>query len=116
MKRPVFISLVLLALFTQTGFAKSVQKDVAPRPQDNHRPLPNLQAPTANTAVDTTYLMGGPGSWDGSFETPGGLPDWHGWTHEDASTNLENHWHVSPYMADQIAGKGPGNNAMYCGD
>ena len=33
----------------------------------------------------------------------------------NASGNFDNHWHVSTYMADQIAGKGPGNHAMWCG-
>ena len=117
MKRPTFILLALLVLFAQIAIAKPVQKDVAPQPRDNSSTKVQVPAPAASSAVDTTYLLGGPGSWDGSFETPGGQPDWHGWTHEDASTNSpENHWHVSTYMADQIAGKGPGNHAMFCGD
>ncbi len=108
----VFLSVIL----AQPIHAKPVFKGSAPQPLDGPAPSVRFPGPAANAAVDTTYLMGGPGSWDGSFETPGGLPDWHGWTHEDISVSLENHWHVSTYMADQIAGKGPGNHAMYCGD
>ena len=116
MKRSTFTLLALLVLFAQIAIAKPVQKEVLPQPQDNSSPRVEFPTATASSAVDTTYLLGGPGSWDGSFETPGGLPDWHGWTHEDVNPSIDNHWHVSTYMADQIAGQGPGNHAMYCGD
>jgi len=115
MKRVLIITAVLLTLFALSAHAKPVQKEFVFQPQDRPGPRVEFLAPMANTSVDTIYLLGGPGNWDGSFETPGGQPDWHGWTHEDVSLNLENHWHVSTYMADRIADKGPGNHAMYCG-
>jgi len=116
MKRLVIIIVVVMTLFALCAHAKPVPRDVAPQPHDSPNPRVEFPATTANAVVDTTYLLGGPGSWDGKFETPAGEPDWHGWTHEDLSISLENHWHVSTYMADQIPGHGPGNHAMYCGD
>ena len=112
----VKIVVVVMTLFACCAHAKPVQRDVAPEPQDSPSPRVEFPATTANAVVDTTYLLGGPGQWDGSFETPAGQPDLHGWTHEDASIVYEYHWHVSTYMADQIPGHGPGNHAMYCGD
>jgi len=116
MKRTVLISFVVLALLTLNALARPVQGETAPQLKDRPTPRVKFPATTAIASADTVYLLGGPGTWDGSFETPGGQPDWHGWTHEDVTIDFENHWHVSTYMADQIAGKGPGNHAMYCGD
>ena len=116
MKRIVMISIAALALLALNAFARPIQKELVSPPLDRPAPRVELSASVANTSVDTIYLLGGPGRWDGSFETSAGLPDWHGWTHQDISINPDNHWHVSTYLADQIAGKGPGNHAMYCGD
>ena len=116
MTRTVLISFVVLALLALNSFAKPVQRMVPPQHQDSPSQSMEFPATMAKSAVDTTYLLGGPGSWDGSFETPGGQPDWHGWTHRDVTISLVSHWHVSTYMADKIADKGPGDHAMYCGD
>lgn len=36
--------------------------------------------------------------------------------HDLPSTTADNHWHVSTYWAEYIAGHGVGNHALYCGD
>ena len=85
---------------------------------DSVEPLESAPAATAVAGfpVDTLYILGGPDRWDGSFETPTGLPDWHGWTHQDLTSSDENPWHISTYWAENLGGHGPGNHAMYCGD
>ncbi len=110
------LSVLLSVILAQPIHARTVTRNNPPQPHDGSTPWVRFPPSAAKALVDTTYILGGPGSWNGSFETPGGQPDWHGWTHEDLSVSLENHWHVSTYMADQITGKGPGNHAMYCGD
>ncbi len=105
-----------LALIAFSAPAKTVYEDPRLPSADDSAARVEFSVPGAKAVVDTTYLLGGPGSWDGSFESPGGQPDWHGWTSEDISISPDNHWHVSTYMADHIPGHGPGNHAMYCGD
>jgi hypothetical protein len=107
---------IVIVLVAGAGLAKPLQKEAGPRFQNDSEIQFNHSLGLSKTAVDTTYLLGGPDRWDGSFEIPGGLADWQGWTHEDVSIPIENHWHVSTYLADQIPGHGPGNHAMYCGD
>ena len=86
-------------------------------PADGRNSRVEFPVTPAKAADDTTYLLGGPDRWDGSFETPGGDADWHGWTHEDLTVvESENHWHVSTYRAEYIEGHGIGNHALYCGD
>jgi hypothetical protein len=70
----------------------------------------------AKAAVDTVFVLGGPDRWDGRFETPGGNPDWHGWTSEDRTLPEVNHWQVSTYQAENLNGHGAGNHAMWCGE
>jgi hypothetical protein len=60
--------------------------------------------------VDTVFVLGGPGAFDGKFENSFGAPEWHGWTHRDNTANDEVFWHVSPFMAPA------GQYAMWCGD
>ena len=58
----------------------------------------------AKAAADTTYLLGGPARWDGSFETTGGQPDWHGWTSIDYTIlTTEPLWNVSDFNAARSA-------------
>ncbi len=116
MKRFLMLLGLVTVLVAGAGLAKPTQEMTVPQITDN--PAPRLAFPNAmaKSAVDTTYLLGGPDRWDGSFDTPGGQPDWHGWTHEDASLPLDNNWHVSNYYAEYIPGHGLGNHAMYCGD
>ncbi len=118
MKRPVLISAIILTVFAQSIFAGQRAPHVLPEINDGSDSRVLLPAPAAKAVVDTTYLLGGPDRWDGSFETPGGQPDWHGWTHVDLTADWsgENHWHVSTYWAEYIEGHGIGNHALYCGD
>lgn len=69
----------------------------------------------AAAARDTVTLLGGPGRWDGRFETSGGAPDWHGWTSVDHSASTDTVWTVSTFRAAELGGHGPGNRAMWCG-
>ncbi len=117
MIRLSLVTAILFALFAQSAFAGPRAPHVLPEISDGSDPRVIPPAPAITAAVDTTYLLGGPGRWDGSFETPGGQPDWHGWTHVDLTGWAgENHWHVSTYWAEYIEGHGLGNHALYCGD
>jgi hypothetical protein len=115
MRTILMLSITLIAVFAQTLFAKPADKKILPEPLNGPMPWVLFPESPSKSIVDTLFIMGGPGSWDGSFDTPDGQPDWHGWTHEDATVGDDNHWHVSTYWADHIAGHGAGNHAMYCG-
>ncbi len=58
---------------------------------------------------DTTYLLGGPGRLDGKFQDAAGFPDWHGWTHLDATYDPHLRWQVSDYRSPT------GTPAIWCG-
>jgi len=60
-------------------------------------------------ARDTTYLLGGPGRLDGRFQDAVGNPDWHGWTHLDATDNGVARWHISDFNSPT------GTPAIWCG-
>ena len=116
MKAIYFLTIALVFFFTPASLARPVAKNSVPHPINESTPWVRF-APTQNkTAVDTLYIMGGPGRWDGSFETPSGQPNWHGWTHNDIAVPEFNHWHISTYWAEHIEGHEIGNHAMYCGD
>jgi len=70
----------------------------------------------AKTEVDTVYALGGPGTFEGRFETASGLPHWHGWTSKDYTRGEGGLWHIDTYHAENLNGHGPGNHAMWCGD
>jgi hypothetical protein len=109
--------LVLFALSTHLTIARTVPTESRPQLKANSAPSQTFGIPVAKSLVDTTYIFGGPGTWEGRFETPGGQADWHGWTHEDLTGNSQGtHWHVSTYWAEYIEGHGIGNHALYCGD
>jgi len=63
----------------------------------------------AKSEVDTVYILGGPGRWDGKFEDASGQPDWHGWTHRDETFDPTSYWQVS----DHLPLAGP--YSMWCG-
>ena len=115
-----YLALYTFVFFTfaiQAAHARPAARNSGPRPQVETGPVVSLPAPAAKSQVDSLYVLGGPGRWDGSFETPAGQPDWHGWTHEDlARFGDDNHWHVSTYRAEYIIGQGQGNHVLYCGD
>jgi hypothetical protein len=72
--------------------------------------VPSLNTLAASALQDTTYLLGGPDRWDGSFETATGEPAWHGWTHADLySSELVEYWQVSDF--DPLAGE----RSLWCG-
>ena len=116
MRYVVVLFIVLSVFLSQPIQARPVLEENGPRPHGGPTPWIRFPAPAAKALVDTLYLMGGPGSWDGSFETAGGQPDWHGWTHEDLNGSQDNHWHISTYWAENLGGHGPGNYAMNCVD
>jgi len=117
MRYVAVLAIAFLVSLAQPIHARTSTRDNPPQPHDGSTSWVRFPPSASRAPVDTTYILGGPGNWGGSFETPGGLPDWHGWTHEDLTvTTTENHWHVSTYWAEYIAGHGLGNHALYCGD
>ena len=53
-------------------------------------------------ATDTALLIGPWGSGapvNGQFESPGGAPDWNGWTSYDVTRPTVTHWHADTYNA-----------------
>ena len=96
-------------------------------PAASARPVPETNPPrlggsrliggpidsAAKAEVDTLILMGPHGSGApavGSFETPGGTPDWNGWTSIDYTTDNNPLWHVSTFHAVN------GSYSAWCGD
>jgi hypothetical protein len=65
----------------------------------------------AKDTGDTTYMIGGPGSYTGKFETAGGSPSWQGWTTKDITLG-GGRWNVSDYNVPT----GGGSYAMWCGE
>ncbi|MFH2051043.1 MAG: hypothetical protein ABIK96_01115, partial [bacterium] len=68
---------------------------------------------------DSVLIMGPAGSgapYDGTFQTPFGTPNWHGWTHHDYTVDGTSHWRASDYQAEGLNGHGPGNLAAWCGE
>ena len=61
----------MVVVFAFSVLAKPVEKVI--EPQSQPEPLVGVFDSLAKAAVDTTYLLGGPDRWDGSFETPGGV-------------------------------------------
>jgi len=110
------LTIALFTIFALPAQARTKPGKTEPLPHDGSSQRARLPAGEAKSLVDTLYILGGPDSWNGSFETPGGQPDWHGWTHEDLTLGQGNHWHVSTYWAEYIEGHGLGNHALYCGD
>ena len=113
-------SITLLAILglLLVGPASGRPDSAAPRPNRQEGPTPWLVGGSggpAKAAVDTVILYGGPGTWEGKFENGGGA-DWQGWTHRDLHVSPIPYWQVSTYYAANLAGHGPGNQAMYCGD
>ena len=45
--------------------------------------------------VDTVFLLGGPGTLEGKFQTTTGIPNWHGWTSEDFTNDETYAWNIS---------------------
>ena len=71
-------------------------------------------APAMRAAkVDTVYLLGGPGRWDGKFQDAAGQPAWHGWTSADLSVSGagDDHWSVTDEV-DLVIG---GAYSLWCG-
>ena len=110
------LTIALIAFIAQPSQARTKPGETERQRHDGTTDWVRLPAGQSKARVDSLYLLGGPGSWDGSFETPGGDPDWHGWTHEDLTLNESNHWHISTYWAEYIEGHGLGNHALYCGN
>jgi len=97
MRSIYLFSIGLLLFFAQTTSGRPIEKKDLPTLVSNPSPWVHFPAAPNKSAVDTTYIMGGPDRWDGSFDSPDGQPDWHGWTHVDRTQTLVNHWHVSEY-------------------
>ncbi len=109
MKR-VVIAAVIVACGVGAGLAAAM--DVRMIPSGGRGDVVVGGAPTTSKATtDTTYLLGGPGAFDGRFENASGAPDWQGWTHADASVDMTPRWRISDYHVPT----GGGAAAMWCG-
>ena len=71
---------------------------------------------TGAAKADTLFIYGGPGTLEGKFETAGGLPDRQGWIGVDRTLDLDNAWHVDPFLASGLDPSTPGNVAWWCGE
>ncbi len=107
------VSILLLALAAATAAGAK------PQPQPRLVPVaeyvPDVPA-AVGAAVDTVYLLGGPGALDGRFEDALGDPDPQGWTSVDLTQATSTHWQVSTFEADVLVPSVPGNHAWWCGD
>jgi FlgD Ig-like domain len=118
----MFTRLFLLALFLSLAstIALAGPEKTDPRIELIDDQATFLQSPVSQlekAVVDTIYLLGGPDQWEGKFEDAAGNPDWHGWTHQDASVpKSTDHWHVSTYWAAGLNGHSDGNLALVCVD
>jgi len=65
---------------------------------------------------DTTYVYGGPGSFEGKFETAAGEPDRQGWVGVDLTQIIESHWHIDTYNCANLDTSQTDNHAWWCGE
>jgi len=74
-------------------------------------------AALSRAVLDTVYLLGGPNSVTGKFQTvlvsPGGLPDAQGWFGVDR-TEAGTYWNISSFNAENLD-TGLNNNAIWSG-
>lgn len=64
--------------------------------------------------TDSVYLLGGPRTEEGRFQSSGFIPDDQGWWRRDL-TRRSVDWRVSDYNASNLGGHGAGNLAAWCG-
>ncbi|MHB8080127.1 MAG: FlgD immunoglobulin-like domain containing protein [Candidatus Krumholzibacteriia bacterium] len=68
-------------------------------------------------AVDTVYVLGGPGTNLGKFQSPGGaIPDRQGWIGFDATQKTVVRWQASTFNAEALDPDATPNYAMWCGE
>ncbi len=107
MKRFVLFAALSLALIASGALADTVDQQVKVR--GGWGTLHGQAINTAKADVDTTYVLGGPDSFEGKFEDQFGNPDWQGWTSEDLTFSADSFWQVTDL--DAISG----NYSMWCG-
>lgn len=113
------LSLAAIAPAATSTVFDTDQKELPIRVRSNdHMPEYFNAAPNglARAPQDTVYLLGGPNSVTGKFQTllsnPGGQPDPQGWVGVDR-TEVPNHWNISTFNAENLGGVG--NNAIWAG-
>jgi hypothetical protein len=110
------LSGLLAALFALAGAAAANGIPTLDDTPDASLALGEFSVPatalgTAKADGDTVYLLGGPGTTDGRFETSIGLPDWHAWTSEDFTLDETYAWNISSLPEHVI----DGSYTMVCG-
>lgn len=65
--------------------------------------------------TDTVYLLGGPGTLTGKFETASGAPDRQGWVGVDWTTPEGPFWHIDTYHCANLDPGTVPNHAWWCG-
>ncbi len=109
MKRFVLFATLSLALvFAMSAMADTNHHQAV---KGGYGMIYGAPANTAKAVGDTTYLLGGPGSFNGRFEDASGNPDWQGWTHDDITFAGIQRWNVSTYNVPT----GGGTYAAWCG-
>jgi hypothetical protein len=81
----------------------------------NVRELAPARTSTATVAVDTVFVLGGPGTLAGKFQDAGGQPDCQDWQGVDLTQRTANHWNTSNFNAANLDPNTPDNHAWWCG-
>jgi len=111
----VCLSLVVLASVAAAAPASRDWSGYQPADAKYSQILTGNSVSNTKAAVDTVYLMGGPGRQDGKFQdNTGTLPDAESWTGEDLTIKTVIRWNVSTYLGDVLGGAG--NHVIYCGE
>ena len=82
----VLMSALILYLLT---WASGALAERLPAPL----PTPIDTAKSFKAEPDTTWLYGGQGSLEGTFQDAAMNPDWQGWVSQDRTGPKDNHWH-----------------------
>ncbi len=107
MKRFVLFGTICLALV----FAVSAVADTLPQRVRGNFGTLHGQALNNPAKTDTTYMLGGPGTFTGRFQDAAGQPNWQGWTSEDLTFSPDAFWSVTNEPELVIAG----NFSYWCG-
>ncbi len=109
--RNLTLLLILLAVLASASAASVRTEGLLPVDGSETTAVLTSAAPSAAKS-DTVYLLGGPGRWDGTFQTEGStyLPDWHGWYGVDLTERSYEIWHVDTFNSPT------GTSAAWCGE
>lgn len=107
---------VLVLLLSRLSALASTPVVLEPRHADDGAwvLVPTPARAVAHATADTVVLYGGPGRDEGHFEDADGQPTFGDWTPVDRTVR-PGAWQRSSFMAANLGGHGPGNQAMWAG-